>query len=411
MKKLWSHKPADTTYGVILEIGSGSILASIVASNPTNAHPDIIWSTREFAILKSSYTFDQNLKSLLTALMNVMMTLESEGYNVLREYAPHARVSALQVSISAPWAYTISKIIEYRNDDAFTISSDLIENLVKKANDSTMEVLHENESQNHSQISVMTRATTDITANGYRTMNPIGQKANSISLTQVSAVAQTLITSAITDNQERILPHCTVERYSTMLIFHYTIKELYPTMTEYCLVDLTYEATEIAIVREGVLHYSTHAAAGLNTIVRNIADKLEIPEADARTLLKTVYTEDSLEKLSTKEKNVVEAIFKSYQDTLEDLFHETGDSLSIPRLVFLHGSFQHEQFFDDYVSAAAKAATGSVHTIHTVSHDLLSNLYSDEDRAKILEKTIDTSILMGAQFFHKKFAQGEFIQM
>ncbi len=408
---LFSNKNTNTRYGAIVEIGSGSILTAIVASNPTEQHPDIIWSRREFAILSIEQDFNRSLKSLMTTLMNSVMILDAEGRTALQNHAPHAVIDTMQVSISAPWSYTISKIIEYTQDAPFTITESLIESLIKKANERTLEVLKESEKSTSATLAIMTRATTDITANGYHTSNPINQSAKSVTLTQVSAIAETLITSIVTELKEKVFASSVLERYSTMLVYHCIVRELYASMTEYCLVDITYEATEIAIVRDGVLQYSTHTSIGINTLVRNLAIRLDVPEADANSMLKSIFQADSLAGQSEKITKAVTTLFAEYQQALETLFQETGDSLTIPKVLFLHSSIVHERYFDDYVIAAAKKATNSSHTVHTISNDILTHLYPVEARRMIEDSGIDSGVLMTAQFFHKQHHCSDFTQV
>lgn len=408
---LFSKSGGATRVGAIIEIGSGSVLTAVVVSETGKKQPTIVWAKREFASIGSDYDFARSIKSMLTALMNSMIALDSEGRAALRESFPRLNIETLQVSITAPWSYTISKVIEYENEAPFTITSALIDNLTEKANQKTMEALSESEKEHGSGLTIMTRATTDVTANGYRTMNPIGQTASVVALTQVSAIAQNLMTSAIEDLRQRMFTRTKLERYSAMLVFHSTIKDLYPDMTEYCLVDLTYEATELAIVRDGVLQYTTYTPIGINTLVRNLATRLDIPQGDAETLLKRAYDADSLDSVTAGQKDAINLLMKEYQDALEALFHETGDSLAIPKILFLHSSYLHERFFDNYIAAAAKAATSSAHTVHTLSHDLMLTQFTGEQKIDLLKRGIDTGVLMSGQFFHKQGSAARFTQV
>jgi hypothetical protein len=408
--KLFRNQSGKQRVGATIEIGSGSIAVAVIVSDPHVPHPEIVWAKREFAVLSAEYDFARSIKSMLTTLMNTMMALDSEGRSALQAAYGNAGIDTLQVSISAPWAYTISKIVEYESEAPFVITDSLIATLVEKANEETLAVLRESEKENNSGLTIMTRATTDITGNGYHTLTPVGQTASTITLTQVSAVAQNLMTAAVDDLRGRMFPRAALERYSTMLLFHSTIRGMYPEMTEYCLVDLTYEATELAIIRDGVLQYTTHTHVGINTLVRNLALRLDTPEADAASVLKRAYDADTLDTLSAKERTTVEALLGEYQAALEELFHETGDSLSIPKVLFLHSSYQHERFFDDYISAAAKAATSSSHTVHTLSHELMLTRYTGNSKVDLIKRNIDTGVLMAAQFFHKQVDRDDFTQ-
>ncbi len=408
--KLFSTHSGDRRIGATIEIGSGSVAVAVVVSEPTKRHPHIVWAKREFATLSADYDFARSIKSMLTSLMNSMMALDGDGRAALEATYPGTHIKTLQVSISAPWAYTISKIVEYESETPFVITETLINTLVEKANEETIAVLRESEKEHNSGLTIMTRATTDITGNGYHTLDPVGQTASSITLTQVSAVAQKLITTAVDDLKARMFARTSLERYSTMLIFHSTIRGIYPEMTEYCLVDLTYEATELAIIRDGVLQYTTHTHVGINTLIRNLAIRLDTPEADAESLFRRVFEADTLEVLTEKEQKVFETLLGEYQSALEELFHETGDSLSIPKILFLHSSYQHERFFDNYITAAAKAATSSSHTVHTLSHELMLTRFTGDSKVDLIKRNIDTGVLMAAQFFHKQLDTNNFTQ-
>ncbi len=397
--------------GAVVEVGSGSVVTALAVSDPHEAHPDIVWARREFANLSHDVDAEHSIKSMLATIMDSVMLLESEGRQALETSYPGAKIDTFQVSISAPWAYTVSKVITYEREEAFTVTNDLIESLIKKANEQTLEILHQNEFNQSAGLNIMTRATTDITANGYQTSNPIGQKVISLALTQVSAIGQGLITGAVEDLRHKLFPRATLERYSAMLVFYSLMRELYPTTTECCLVDLTYEATEIAIIRDGVLQYSTHTAIGLNTLARNLAIRLDRPQADADSLLKRIYNEDSLDTVSETERTAITNLLTEYQNALESLFHETGDSLSIPKVIFLHSSFVHERYFDNIIADAAKTATSSSHTVHTLTHDLMLGKYQGDSKIKILQKNLDTATLMACQFFHKQGSDQDFTQM
>ena len=68
----------------------------------------------------------------------------------------------------------------------------------------------------------------------------------------------------------------------------------------------------------------------------------------------------------------VAVVFDEYQNNLAKLFTETGDTLSIPKILFMHGDHQTEAFFGRQLEAAAKKATNSTHAVHGVSSELLT---------------------------------------
>lgn len=409
--KLFSSSPDSVRYGAVIEIGSGSVLVSIVKSDPAMHHPVVIWVKREYAINQTKTDAIQSAKGVMTALMNAVLLIDSEGVAALKAAAPGAKIRAVQVSISAPWSYTITKVINYSEEADFTVTNNLLESLMDAAQKKITEELKENELASDLGLTIMTRATTDILANDYKTVSPAGQTVSTLTLTQVSAVAQAYLTDAITELQNKVLPQATLERYSFMLMFHCIIRDLHHQMTEYCLVDITFEATEIGIVRGGILRYCTHATAGISTIARRVATALNIPLAEAYTFLKEPYHSQALETMSESRRSAIEEILTEYRDAISALFHETGDSLSIPKVLFLHGGQETEAFFMRQVDLAARNATQSVHTTHLVTEELLTEHYSPAEKQALTEQAPDTALLVAAQFFHKQHHCSDFIQV
>ncbi len=396
-------------YGAVIEIGSGSVLVSIVKSDQSKSHPDIIWVKREYASKQNTSILDA--KGVMTALLNGVMLIKSEGMKILRTQAPHAKLGLTQFSITAPWSYTISKVINYSEAQPFTVTNVLLKKLLTAAEKKVTEELRENEVATDLGLTIMTRATTDIQANGYKTVNPVGQEVMSLTLTQVSAVAQKYLTDAILELQQKMLPQTTLELYSFMLIFHCIIRDLHQGTSEYCLIDVTFEATEIGIVDGGILRYCTHTATGSNSIITAIATELNIPLAEAEAFLKEPYHTHAMGELNEQKRQAVNQLFKNYQATITKLFHEIGSSLSIPKTLWLHGGEQMEDFFATQIAAAAKAATSGEHVVYTVKNELLATNYTTDQKKKLLSTVPDTALLVATQFFHKQQHCNNFIQV
>jgi cell division ATPase FtsA len=408
---LFSSSDTSIRYGAVIEIGSGSVLASIVKSDRTKTTPEIIWSKREYATRRAESDTAVNAKSVITALMNVVLLLESEGKAVLKQSNPGAKIGHLQVSMTAPWSYTITKVIGYQKEVPFEITEALLSTLITAAQKKITEELKENELANDLGLAIMTRATTDIQANDYEIEDPKGKTATTLTLTQVSAVAQTYLTDAIADIKQKIFKQAELERFSFMLMFHCIIRELYNQMSEYCLVDITYEATEIGVVRGGILRYCTHTPIGISTLARTLVTVLNIPLEEAYAFLKEPYHTRAMETMSEAKLAEVAVVFDEYQNNIAKLFNETGDKLSIPKILFMHGDHQTEEFFSRQLEAAAKKATNSTHAVHGVSSELLTKNYTPEEKKALLTVSSDTAMVVAAQFFHKQHHCNDFIQV
>jgi hypothetical protein len=174
---------------------------------------------------------------------------------------------------------------------------------------------------------------------------------------------------------------------------------------------VTDEATEIGIVRGGILTYCTHAAIGISTIARAISTTLKLPIDEAYAFLREPYYSHALSELSPDKLQSVQLVLQKYQQAITDLFHETGDTLSIPKILFLHGSFQTEEFFTEQIGLAAKAATNATHNVHSVTAELLTERYTPEQKKQLMAQSDDTALLVATAFFHKQHHCTDFIQV
>src|SRR3990167_6612835 len=269
-----TFKKSNVRYGVIVDIGSGSVLVSIIASDIEKPFPEIIWSKREYTPLRKSFTPTDAAKSVMTSLMNAMMALDSAGRKQFQEVAKGQKLEYLQVTVAAPWSYTVTKTISYKQEETFEVTKTLLEELLRTASKKVEEEMLENEKVQDLGLSIIAKTTLQVIGNGYPITVTGKQKANTLKVIQASSVAQEYLLDAILDAQDKILPSTELSQYSFMLPYFFVIQDIVPPGTDYCLVDLTYEATEIGIVREGVLTYCTHTPYGAFTLAREISEAL-----------------------------------------------------------------------------------------------------------------------------------------
>jgi hypothetical protein len=404
-------KKNNIRYGVLVDIGSGSVLAAIVAADDTKAYPDIIWSKREYSPLRQSTSLTDSAKSVMTSLINALMSLDGEGRKTLYEETGIRKIEYLQVTIAAPWSYTATKTITYQSKEDFEVTDTLIAELLRTASQKVQEELLENEKVHSLGLSIIARTTMQIVANGYPIRVTGKQKANSVKVVQASAVAQEYLLDAIIDTQDKMFPGTDISQYSFMLPYYFVMNEIGEMPGEYCLVDITYEATEIGVVRDSVLSYCTHTSAGAFTLARAIADILGVPLEEAYGFLTSEDLAALLSQYPDKKQDAVKDVIERYQAELTELFKETGDSLALPRHIYVHGNLFTEPFFNIQVQKAATKATKMAHATFNITTELLTKKYPPELIQKLKMSGEDTALLISAQFFHTAEYHNRFEQL
>lgn len=398
---LFSLGKSSDTFGALIDVGSGSVLVAVVHSAANELHPRIVWSYREHAPIKNVDSLEQSAKAVMSALVNATIELDSKGRQALNEYREGAHITQLQVSISAPWSYTVTKTIKYDQEKEFDITSVLIEELLQATEAKIAEELQENEAVNRLGLTIITDATMDMLANGYRVLHPEGNTANHFSLSRASAVAQQYLVDALQENGEKLFANVPNHKLSFILMMYSVVRDLLPEVYDQCLVDVTYEATEIGIVRNGTLEYCTHTPFGSFSLAREICAVTDVPLHEAFGYLHTDTPFSFLETLNERQRKEVEEIFERYTERLTELFHETGDELSIPKRIAVHADLKSEPFFLDLIEKAAKRAIKSSPSITPVSREILRQTYEPDALTQIAETTTDTALLLSALFFHK----------
>lgn len=392
---LGKHGP-DGRYGVIVDVGSGSVGIGLIASDPLQAVPEVIWTHRERTAIRDIEQLDDSAKDISTALVNAFLILGSQGFTALRAHDAKAQIDEVQVLISAPWSYTIAKSISSTDEHPFEVTKSLVEELIRRAEKEALALIDTNHIMDTLGLEVVSSATINITANDYTVHEPFGQEVRKITITHLNGVAQKKLLSALTEAVDKVIPDSTVKTSTFMFAYYQTLASLYPDTSEICLIDITAEATELGIVRDGALRYVTHMPYGTYTLAREIAGLCAIPKEEALGYIRS-DTVDVTTALSEAKLTELEAIVGAYEEKLSDLFSRTGDTLAIPKTLFVHTDSATESFFKQRIAAATSKPHKSDHAIHFITSKLFEN-----------PGNFDSALLLSAYVFHKKLTDHTF---
>jgi len=397
----FSRRNDTDTYGALFDIGSGSVMVAIVHSHKHNPHPHILWSHREHVPLRDITSLEQASKSVMTALINAAMELDTVGRKVLAVHQPGARISQLQSSICAPWSYTVTKTINYTQENPFTITNALIEELIKTTEQKILNDLTQEETLSKNSLQTITTTTLDTLSNGYRVHHPEGKEASEFSISRANVVAHEPIVRTLDETSEKIFANIENKRLSFMLIAYFVLRDLLPQIYEIAIVDVTYEATELGIVRDGTLQHCTHTPFGVFSLAREIAASLSIPLSEAFGHLHSPEPLGFLDTISKTKKDEVDEIFEAYIESVAALFKETGDELSIPKTIALHVDLNSESLFYNLIEKAAKRCTKSTPAITLITKEIFKQTFDEKTTKDFFAHSSDTTLLLSALFFHK----------
>jgi hypothetical protein len=327
--------------------------------------------------------------------MSACLLLESTGYQVLKQALPSApRPSYLSVTVAAPWSYTVTKTISYQSEEPFILSTEIFNQLNETAERTISQELKEYDVIEQLGIATATKATLAIHGNGYPIAKAINQEARSASVTRATVLLQEHLSKTLIETRDKLFPRATVHLTSFMLAYYMVVRDLYPSLSECCLVDVTYEATEIGIVRDGVLQYCTHTQYGSYSLARDLAAALRITPGEAMGHF------TNPEHLSSDTPAASDFDHQNhYEQKIKSILSETGDTLAIPKTIILHSTSHNESYFSDRLRNAAAAVTLGNHHCIPITQELLERQFSS-DEIRELTTRHDTALLTSALFFH-----------
>ena len=383
---------------MLVDVGSGSVGLAISRQQKAQSQPEIIWSHREYILIKDTNAATHSLREINTSIINAFLHLGSDGLKVLRSSYPQAQIEHCQLTISAPWAYTISRFISYKQEQPFRVSKTLVNELTTAADQKALTAVLERAIVGKNGLRVIETKTIGIIANGYpfEQYEHIHTKTAAIELAHLTGITYQELMQTVTDSLTKILPHVMIFPHVFMYVFYDVMRDLMPQTNESCLIDVTSEATEMSILRDNLLRHTSHIAVGSYTLARRIATETGLPNEEAYAFIRGGH-ELIMEKLSKTKQAKLDAVLTAYEDELVALFQQTGDTLAIPKTIYLHADTDTETFFKNCLRRAAKRATATEHMVYTIT-----SVFFATDHAT----STDTTILLLANFAHKQLESG-----
>lgn len=385
---MFEKQRAQKEYAALVDIGSGSVTISIVYSNHKEDKTEVVWTYHERLLLKHADK-TRGRRPLLSNLMQCFLSLGSEGLQHLREFDAQAHINLLQVGISAPWSYTVTKTVDLNNDSPILINKILLNEVRQIAEEKIQNEINENEVASSLDLAVVSRCVTQLRANDYILEDIEQHNATSLSFTLSSVIIQKYLYQALVEARDKVLPNAQLQITSTMLQLYFALRDTLPQIREYCLVNVTLEATEIAVVRNGVFTYSTHEPCGVIDIAKEISDVANIPLAE-------VYARIQKIKAHLNQNDEIPesaAIMQAYQMRIASLLKQTGDDFTIPKSIYMHCTGCAYDFILPYIEGAAESATNFSHIVHIIPEQLAIPWRSTASNTCIEE--------ISALFFHR----------
>lgn len=386
---------SDTVYGVLIDISSGSVGVAIVMSAPTREKLPRILYTHRNTMRISSHTSEKfsDIRTLHEALFSALLTLSQDGLQVLTKHDPKAVISKLFLTSSSPWSYTVSKTVHYENDEPFKITETVINDLIQSAETEIFNHLHEQAHTAREEFSVVERVTVDMTVNDYPVLHPINLCGVSLGLSHVAGIIPQDIIDAVHEVQEKLFPNTELKIHTYMLVMFCVMRDIFPRLNSMCMVDITAESTEFAVVDKGLLIENEAVAIGSSTFVRNVMVATDKPANDIQSYM--AFSDDDAHLVSPD----FDEQIQEYEHNLTDLITQTMSRHAIPTDIIVTTHKQYEHFFAPIIARAFEKALNVKPNILSIKNEIIEEISEGAEE--------DVYIAISARFFHKLHGCGE----
>jgi hypothetical protein len=387
---------SSITYGVILDVGSGSVGVGILKSDEKEKMPTIIFSHRVYmrpAI--ESYDEGDRMRRMREALFSACLILSKDGLQALHDVDTGAQIGRMLVTCSSPWSHTVSRSVEFTPEKEFKVTETLVAELIQNAESEIAEHIDAPGFIGSQGLAVVERATVNIEVNEYHVDNAIGLHGSTLSLFHITGLIPEEILKAVEEVQEKILMQTKLSAHTYMLVAYCVLRDLFPNARTLSIVDVTAEATEIGIVQDGILEETIHVPYGSNTLIREIAEKTKGSPDDVMSYLRALG-----ERMVHDEAyESVLAHLENYKQAVGEMLKRIHGRRAIPTTMVVTALPQLQRLFGAEIPKLAQSITGDAYTLLELQKNVLNEIANNRND--------DVFIAIASRFFHKLHGCGE----
>lgn len=386
-----NRKVTEISYGVLIDISSGSVGVAIVESFRSNPLPKILYEYRTPIRTSAKTATDilSNTRKIREALLTSLLTISDEGRMALKEARESARIDTIFLTCSAPWAYTVARQAHYTAEHSFKITKSLIESLIKDAEHDIIAHIQSKGDGHDSNFEIVENATIDITVNDYMVDQPLGLKGSSLALTHIAGLLPKEILETIYDVQDKIFPDTNVRAHTSMLVTYCILRDIFPRVHDACIIDVTGETTEVGIIEHNLLLDNVYVQEGIHSILRALNTKNMQPLVDMEREMQLIMKGE--EKESAELLQCIEA----YKTSVKKIFDSIHETHALPKQVFVIAPKPYEQFFKKIFDSVYVSASSKECSVDCVDTERIPIEYEQTNTNS------DTHLAISASFFHK----------
>jgi hypothetical protein len=336
---------------LLVNIGSGAISAGLVAF-AGGQKPTIIYGT--YLPFKIDDSPEKNkLVGVMDSLLGQTLGLVvKEGFSLPYWKGKKKHISSALVSFSSPWFASKIKNIELKKDKAFIVSNSFIDSISESEKKIFAKELKTDQPDENSsgEILAIEKIFTDFKINGYSIENCLGQKTKNFSASlYISAVPKSvadIVHGQLSKNFSLKAENISMKTFP--FVSFVVAENLFPALSDFLLVDITAEMTDIVLVNKKSIAEVVSFPSGRNFIIRQIGKKFAVSSQIAESILRIYNAQKSDEETIGKMKEVLSNVEKEWSIYFENAFTELSKNMTLPSVICLTAGADVADLYSDF---------------------------------------------------------------
>lgn len=321
---------------IVLDISNESIGGNLCVQSFRH-EVTILYSIRLPIIWEEPATTKPLLIKIRQTLSLVIKNIHDKGIPEARKQGIlRSNIAQVFVTYASPWYLSQTKGLVSEYAKPLLITKKLLHELIETEEKEFITALKDHtHSELYNNVKVIERRIVDIKLNGYSTQAPYHKKAQKIELNIHASFVSRDILLITTDSIAHYF-HCEVIKYFSFPLVTFTaISHLHPELTEYLIVDVRGETTDISLVKNKALWETVSFPQGSGAVFREISEKTNTSIHIADSILHMHEQGKNTPEVSLAVDPILAAIGKKWMAMYQSLSKEITQAVGMPKKVFL----------------------------------------------------------------------------
>jgi len=316
--KLFSFSKTEKKPMLLIDIGSASIAGSYALIDK-NQKPELYYSAR--VPIRSSR--DRNTASEMEkALSRLMSTLVRKGAPVFARETGSGSVRRVVISVASPWQETHTHIEHIIKDEPFRFTHHMLDSIVKETNT----VL-----KNRTSVAEMVIATR---LNGYYMDQPFEKDATEAKIFILSASIATEIIETIQKIIREALHTSHIEVLAFTQVMFLTLRDIYTENKNFLIMDVSGDATDFLVIKDGILLKSASIPHGLNEL-RQVSIEAGFNGTATDDPIRAIGDSNLLDKKNNHFADAMYTAIETWKNSVTGAFQTLQTKYALPRDILL----------------------------------------------------------------------------